>query len=858
MDGLIKKFKDNNDNYFFPVTLSDAVFIDKKTTLADKLYADRLGPGSLIIDLERWGITQGLPNKPYQNNDYITANNNVLAFNRIINYAYNNSINEIILPRGNYSVCYPTTIEMKDNITLNLNGSTIKVIYDSDNISPFDTRTTTDYYNFAGILFGFTNCYNAHIKNGKIFGDSYDRSFINANEKAMESTYGITIRNSSSFCTIRHCEISGFMGDCINFQSGGNNRGGIIGGQQLGDLNTSGAIISSTNTLVTASQPIPTGQRFFAFNGQGYSRTTSLNKKYFDVFYYKADGAFIGSYLKAKIQTNISIPPNASTLKFKFYAETDPAKNMNIFVDWGGIPHHNTVEYCDIYNGHRGGITGGGNYCTIQHCYIRENGKYSNTWFDGIPTFPDTTRYAFNQEDSYGDNTIIRNNVISGSFNGILIRSHTAYIENNIFYNMDSSSITIYSMSFGKITGNYFYSLNYNRAIEMFGGNEFTPINNITISDNYIMGGMKLDTTGYDVIVKGNVIFPGSIALGNSDFQNNHIVLTNDTNFKNLSTGGTIKNCRFYAMDPTITPQPEIQLNCDLMDSCTFKNISVRLVPASGTASIPNSNFSNCYVYTPSKAKVNYKNTNFIDSQLAGVGVSLGTGSFIDYSYTTADSCTFQSTISNTYNSFFLIYSNMNRCIRFVVTNSSFIIDNSNFLSFVTSHYVGTGMGRFTLKSSNITYTGATALTSSYYDADIRIYDSILANIQLNNIVMNVSNTNPTFIFYDPDIESINEPISGSFKLKQTLANVNPIAGGYLGWVCIKAGVASNIAWAASTAYAIDALVNVNGNVYKCTVAGTSGSTAPSATSGSTTDGGVTWQYQGLKAVFKRYGLIES
>lgn len=52
-------------------------------------------------------------------------------------------------------------------------------------------------------------------------------------------------------------------------------------------------------------------------------------------------------------------------------------------------------------------------------------------------------------------------------------------------------------------------------------------------------------------------------------------------------------------------------------------------------------------------------------------------------------------------------------------------------------------------------------------------------------------------------------------------------------------------AWAATTAYTVGTLVYANGNVYICTVAGTSGSTAPSHTTGTATDGTVTWQYKG-------------
>ena len=54
-----------------------------------------------------------------------------------------------------------------------------------------------------------------------------------------------------------------------------------------------------------------------------------------------------------------------------------------------------------------------------------------------------------------------------------------------------------------------------------------------------------------------------------------------------------------------------------------------------------------------------------------------------------------------------------------------------------------------------------------------------------------------------------------------------------------------NPAWAATTAKSIGDSVVANGNTYLCTVAGSTGSTAPSHTSGVAADGTVTWAYTG-------------
>jgi len=63
-------------------------------------------------------------------------------------------------------------------------------------------------------------------------------------------------------------------------------------------------------------------------------------------------------------------------------------------------------------------------------------------------------------------------------------------------------------------------------------------------------------------------------------------------------------------------------------------------------------------------------------------------------------------------------------------------------------------------------------------------------------------------------------------------------------WIITYMDAGSPALWVASTAYAVDDVVYYGKNVYTCTVAGTSGTTAPTATSGTTTDGTVTWTWK--------------
>ncbi len=103
---------------------------------------------------------------------------------------------------------------------------------------------------------------------------------------------------------------------------------------------------------------------------------------------------------------------------------------------------------------------------------------------------------------------------------------------------------------------------------------------------------------------------------------------------------------------------------------------------------------------------------------------------------------------------------------------------------------------------------------------------------------------------------AITEPSRGIYKKGRIIDNDSIVPGGNLGWICTTAGAASKTAWAATTAYAVGAQVNTGNKVYECTVAGTSSSTAPTHSTGTATDGTVTWKYVDALAVFKEFGLI--
>jgi hypothetical protein len=103
---------------------------------------------------------------------------------------------------------------------------------------------------------------------------------------------------------------------------------------------------------------------------------------------------------------------------------------------------------------------------------------------------------------------------------------------------------------------------------------------------------------------------------------------------------------------------------------------------------------------------------------------------------------------------------------------------------------------------------------------------------------------------------SATTPTSGTWSLGNQIQNSAPTPSGNMGWVCTTAGIACGTTWAATTAYTVNQQVFSGTKVYQCTTAGTSGSTAPTSTGTTITDGSVVWKYMGVLAVFKTYGVI--
>ncbi|UOE92240.1 right-handed parallel beta-helix repeat-containing protein [Alkalihalobacillus sp. LMS39] len=848
MNGKIKRIIDQ-DGGVLPVTVPDAIFIREDYTFADKLFDERMGTNSYVIDIERYGITQGLPSKPYEHHDYEQANQNILGISRAIDYAFQHDYNEVVLPRGQYSLCFPNRIQMKSYITLNLNGSLLKVMYDSESRSPFDDRDdSTDIWRFEGIPIELFNCKHAHIKNGMIEGDRYERSFQEEGERAVEGSYGILFAGSSQYCSISHCEISGFMGDNVSFVSASVKRTAYNHGSILASLDQeTGVEIEATDTLITPMLSIPDDVTFFLLGGQGYNRVTVLNNKYPDAFFYDDQDQFIGAVPNRRVHTHVTIPLSATKMRLLFKDETNPDKDMQLFIEYGGYPHHNVVEHCELYNGHRGGITLAGNYNVIRHNIIRGNGKNSLAFLDGKPPFNDPTRYAINQEDGYGDKSLIENNVIYDGFHGILVGSHSVIIKDNRMYNLDSHAIILYGMSYAQIIGNYIDRV---AVCLLMSGTSYTPAV-VTVKDNYFYGDLLAQQEGYQMVIKDNFFFSSNVRTHSRTVFEGNIInyIENGEGEKDIRLQGIVKNCQFINIRTT---SQTVRITSNYFDSCRFTNIEV------STNGLPSFDFNYCEfdhcvirdVWNQSQHN-SFSNCTFIDSLLQPESINQEA---LHTSMTITNS-TIELTSNSSLTHLLENSSNVQNAITVTFDNVIFTIhEESDIDKLVHSHYATRSLQAI-YKNSTFTYLGSQPLQLEFNNQEHgTVFD--FYNNSLNNVILS-ENDLSTMRWYNPNTHAIAEPHSGFYLQSERIYDANPQSGSYIGWVCIKSGYATETAWSAETEFQNGDRIHANENVYQCVVTGISSNTPPNHSVGTNTDGTVEWLYLGSKASFAPYGIIE-
>lgn len=648
---------------------ADVHIATKRTDLANKINLKNLSRSTLmrsdnfansfpseieyVIELKRWGITQGSFGKPpYSISEWEIAYNNLLGFNSALTYAKDNGLTHIIVPHGVYSFCYTnfnggiaayaminTSILLYSNQTLDLNGSTFEVMYDSINKNPYDkSPISTPAWVLSGKLIGIYDCYNTHVVNGTIIGDIPNRSFSDGgagfnSEKGMEQTYGVSIDNGSSFCSIQNLNISLFMGDGIILGAYPSK----LGTWNLSQYNTkaypgyvdgSGNIIQKAGAYISNKIPIIKNEHkeIQMRTGGGYTRIPLIKNSTFEYVFYNSSNVLLEKKSAIYLQI-VTVPFDTAYVRIQFINEAVGLPSIDIsYAITKPQCNHIKILNCIIHDNHRGGISGGPDFTNIEFNKIYHNGMDSSL---NIPLFPSTTRYSINFEDSYSNYITIRDNEIYSGFNGILLGAYHILVTNNYIADMQAGGITIYNTANAIIDCNTFYNASPLAVLSSIDIQE----RNITLTNNTVTCSvMRINVIAKShVRILNNKFYIDSILLsGDIDVIGNHFKsYLGSRNMDYFNTDIQVSTCINNIFEDYLYGSHYrfslVKFNASSsIKNNIFRSVGFNSVSKTNDIEIDSSEFYNCCISYPPKDKAKDFKISFNNCRLEDTTIEIG------------------------------------------------------------------------------------------------------------------------------------------------------------------------------------------------------------------------------------------
>lgn len=825
------------------------------------------------VELGRWGIK----------NDGTVSKQTTEGLNNAFVWAKDNGFQIVVLPKGNYLVDKDSSIKLLNN--------TIYRFYDC--IFEKEANNLPKY----NILL-CDGVKNVEIAGAIVKGDRESHDYSSGGTHEWGS--GIECKNACYNILIKDCDVRECTGDglvtSMDFSA--------IGGMAHPNHFAKGAIDSKGN-LDTTKTNYTTVTKFFDVTGElvksvgyfyysgdgygGYGNGCNLNKTIIRVHFYAADSSYLGnrdvrSYEFLYLD---SLPIGTVKVRFSFLQNYDLMSNNLHYVMCAKIPQYVYFMNCKSYKNRRlGASVNGGRFVGFDNCEIFDNSNSMNHSTGCNPG------YGIDVEDGYMTNqkiTVRNSNIYdnrSGAF--ICVSTRGVYLENNKFKGNVSLSgsgddyLSVGNMYYGPINGRSITSGVENDGTFCTFRNDsiFGQVCNITAGnttlDNCVFSKSTIYLVGESVKIidckftfddpekDGIIGFKSkNLEVRNSLFdirrarniasatyaQTENAVFSNVIFLTNEFSGGhyvgaknlILENCRFIHSGKTPNYNRMMVSEFMRIENSIFKNQSYRF---------DGGDIEGVEKLAQDKGYVThvFRNNQVIWDESYTLAVREGRGPGVAFVYIPRLEITgniFEvngriNSLGSLYTLRVFVENHLNISNNTIVTNNDYGI---NTLGTITVE----GAYRKVNSTLSIPRTTILAQNNNKINSNIIFTDNVNAQLE-KNIIGNIPFASLTS----------SEPIFGVYSRGELLYNTSPIAGGYVGWICITAGIANNNTWKSSKEYLINNLVNANGKVYKCTVAGVSGSIAPSHINGLAVDGSVTWEYVGVLAVFKAFGLISS
>ncbi|WP_226526480.1 right-handed parallel beta-helix repeat-containing protein [Metabacillus niabensis] len=545
-----------------------------------------------VVELDRWGMKK----------DGTDAVNTTKGLNDAIVWAAQNNFIEIILPRGTYLIDEYNTIEPQSFMTLNLNGSTLKV-RDNNRI------------HYAIISFQRNQRFS-RVTNGIIEGDKETHDYSSGGTH--EAGYGIQVGsftppsnggNNTRFITLDNLEILNCTGDAITINS---TFGQIFptpvdfaSSWEQGSISTIDGTLIQNPSKIRSTLKIDMNQLaikkygYFGLYGNGYGDLGSdIITDYYDVFFYNSDNTFLSSRKQVQFFDEVEVPIKADYAKIQLHQSKIPVSNnclINVRVP--SFPQHTYINKCDLHHCRRQGIS----ICGTKYIYIRENEIHH---IGGTPP-----QAGIDIEDGYDLNQFIyinSNNFHHNNFyDVVVVNGKSIFIaENKISYTLSEGASLAINGGADKvsITSNILY-----KAKVILSGEVIFANNNLYGTQLNVLGTYK----------------NRPLNLYNNLFHNSKLVVNNP--FAYLVK---IDGCRFYNDSDKINAFSNLQWTLELINepqvisNCTFEGHDVYYLTYANSSKFKGgwifeniifNNVKNPALFAGRYINCTFKNVDFLD-----------------------------------------------------------------------------------------------------------------------------------------------------------------------------------------------------------------------------------------------------
>ena len=394
-----------------------------------------VGSPSYVIDLEKYGITQADYTEPFTVANYNVAHANAVGFQNAIDDAKMNGATKIIIPSGNYPLCYESDANTTYNPILDTTGidlygygAKLYVIFDEDGTNPYFTGTNPRE------LCGTVIKTDRDVCGLHLVGE---RAYRHRSDSApwKDSSRGIGLTRDTEGNKIADCLIELFSGDGI-----GNNS---YMQQLAGWTNSTDALFTSVDWDNTQEAFVPNAYVFTSTKHGAswidHSKPCLIrNTGYFlytcsplRILCFDQNEDYLGSVRFWQGECFKFLP---DTYYWYIQMTREQAHSTSETEQWShwigyGAYQRTTIEGCEIRLNQRGGMSNIPNESVIKNCYIHHNGGA----YGDMYAYYDSTQFGIDIEDIYIHGITVKDSVFNDNFHDILFRCWGINLEDNAF-----------------------------------------------------------------------------------------------------------------------------------------------------------------------------------------------------------------------------------------------------------------------------------------------------------------------------------------------------------------------------------------------------------------------------------------